>query len=108
VIAQYHYVHALQAHDTKCLWPTAVVANANANLCVHRPPDFEALIADVEEFFLQMLEWRFGFVLCMAGQVHLAIAPDDASGRVHEDRGVEALARVSQFRIAEVKTYAEL
>ena len=83
VIAQGNDIDTLQAHDAKRLGPAPIVADAKTDICVHGPPDLEAIIADVEEFFLQMLKGRFGLVLRMAGQVNLAIASDYAPGPVH-------------------------
>src|SRR5438105_6133362 len=107
VIAQGNDIHALQAHDANRLWPAPIIADAKTDLCVHGPPDLEAVIADVEEFFLQMLKGRFGLVLRMAGQVDLAIASDDAPGPVHQDGGIESLTAFGELGIAEVKANAE-
>src|ERR1700676_4811607 len=95
VVAQCNYVDSFQTHDTKRLGPAAIVADAQPDLHAHRSPNLEAFVADVEKFLLQMLKRRIGFVLCMARQVNLAIATDDASGSVHEDRCVEAFSGIA-------------
>ena len=90
VVAEQHHLDALQPHDAIGLRPAPVIANAHAHVGIHRAPDGEAEIADLEVALLEMLESAPGLVLGMAGQVDLAVLADDLPGPVDQDRRVEA------------------
>ena len=73
---------------------------------VHEAPDFETLVADIEIALFEVLERRLRQVLGMAGQMDLAIAPDDMPGRIDQNRGVvmALLALLlGQFGITEIE-----
>ena len=90
VVAEEHELDALQAHHPIGLGPAPVVADAHPDQPAEQPPDAEAEVADVEVALLEMLERSGRLVLGVAGQMDLAILPDDAADGVHEDRRVVA------------------
>src|SRR6516225_2422338 len=111
VVAECDDLHPLQAHDTKRLRPAPVVTNAHADDRIERPPYLEALVANIEIPFFEMLERRIGKMLGMSGKVDLAVAPDDPPIGLEEDRGVVMAGfafLLRQLGIAEIKADTEL
>src|SRR5579875_2894862 len=61
----------LQAENAPGLGPAAIVANAHADDRVTKPPDPEAVIADVEIALFEMLKRSLGQMVGMARQMDL-------------------------------------
>src|ERR1700744_6337156 len=83
VVAERDDLDALQPHDAIGLGPAPVVAAANADDGVIGAPYLEPLVADIEIALFEVLKRRVRQMLGMAGQVDLAIAPDDAPVALH-------------------------
>src|SRR5204862_5138501 len=96
VVAERDDLYSLQPHDPTGLRPAPVVADAHAHDGVLHAPYPEALVADIEVALFKMLERRLRQMLGMAGQVYLAVAPDDASVGIDQDRGV-VMPRLAVF-----------
>jgi hypothetical protein len=110
VVAEKDHLHALQAHHAVGLRPPAVVADAHAEHAAEGAPHAEAQVADLEVSLLEVLERAIGLVLGVAGQVDLAVFPDQAPAGVDEDRGVVPMSDAAlddELRVAEIEAETE-
>src|SRR4051812_29379191 len=88
VVTEGDDLYPLQPHYPVGLGPASVVADAHPDHRVLHAPDPEPLVADIKVALFEMLERRLRQMLGMAGQVDLAVAADDISVRIDQDRGV--------------------
>src|SRR6516165_6753023 len=58
VVAERHYLDSLQAHDTERLRPAPVVADTHTDDGIEDTPHLEAVVADLEVAFFEMLKGR--------------------------------------------------
>src|SRR5262249_56454895 len=110
VVAEQDHFDALEPHHTVGFRPAPIIANAHAEVGVHRSPHTPAQVSDLEVALFQMLKRAPGLVFGVPGQMDLAILADDAAALVDQDRAVEAVAALTaafEFGKAQIEAEAQ-
>jgi hypothetical protein len=93
IVAKKYQLDCLEPHDAIRFGPTAIIANAHADIAAEGTPNWKAQVARFEIPLLQMLEWVIWSVIGMPRQVHFPIFADHRSCLIDQDGRMRINAR---------------